>query len=144
MGVSPEQIGHIGFTGHDGNPTTVSHALRATQTDAFVVLRRGRIATEWYGNGMSGATPHIVFSVSKSICGTLGGILAERGLLDPDDRVIDYIPELASSVYAGCTIRHLLDMAVGIAFRPQRRCGPQPSCCGMGSAAGGRTTDRSA
>ena len=65
---------------------------------------------------MSAATPHIVFSVSKSICGTLGGILADRGLLDPDDRVIDYIPELASSVYAGCTIRHLLDMAVGIAF----------------------------
>ena len=61
-------------------------------------------------------TPHIIFSVSKSICGALGGILCDRGLLDPDDRVIDYIPELASSVYAGCTIRHLLDMAVGIAF----------------------------
>jgi CubicO group peptidase (beta-lactamase class C family) len=114
--MSLEEIGHIGFAGHDGNPTTVSQALRATHTDAFVVLRRGRIAAEWYGNGMSGTTPHIVFSVSKSICGTLGGILTDRGLLDPDDRVIDYIPELASSVYAGCTIRHLLDMAVGIAF----------------------------
>jgi CubicO group peptidase (beta-lactamase class C family) len=114
--MSLEEIGHIGFAGHDGNPTTVSQALRATHTDAFVVLRRGRIAAEWYGNAMSGTTPHIVFSVSKSICGTLGGILTDRGLLDPDDRVIDYIPELASSVYAGCTIRHLLDMAVGIAF----------------------------
>ena len=31
-------------------------------------------------------------------------------------RVIDYVPELTSSVYAGCTVRHLLDMAVGIAF----------------------------
>src|SRR3954454_24513943 len=41
---SLEEIGHIGFTGHDGNPTNVSQALRATQTDAFVVLRRGRIA----------------------------------------------------------------------------------------------------
>jgi hypothetical protein len=71
---------------------------------------------EWYGNGMSATTPHIVFSVSKSICGALGGILADRGLLDPDDRVIDYFAELASSVYAGCTVRHLLDMAVGIAF----------------------------
>src|SRR3979409_702051 len=48
MEVSPDESGHIGFTGHDGNPTTVSHALRATHTDAFVVLRRGRIATEWY------------------------------------------------------------------------------------------------
>jgi CubicO group peptidase (beta-lactamase class C family) len=111
-----EEIGLIGFNGHDGNPTTVRQTLSATDTDAFVVLRRGRIATEWYGGGMNATTPHIVFSVSKSICGTLGGILADRGLLDPDDRIIDYVPELASSVYAGCTIRHLLDMAVGIAF----------------------------
>jgi hypothetical protein len=114
--MSLEEIGHVGFTGHDGKPTSVNQALRATQTDAFVVLRRGRIATEWYGNGMSATTPHIIFSVSKSICGTLGGILSDRGLLDPDDRVVDYIPELTASVYAGCTIRHLLDMAVGIAF----------------------------
>jgi CubicO group peptidase (beta-lactamase class C family) len=111
-----EELGQVGFIGHDGKPATVGQALRATDTDAFVVLRRGRIAMEWYGNGMSATTPHIVFSVSKSICGTLGGILRDRGLLDPDDRVIDYIPELESSVYAGCTIRHLLDMAVGIAF----------------------------
>jgi len=111
-----EEIGHIGFNGHDGNPTTLRDALPATHTDAFIVLRRGRIANEWYGQGMNATTPHIVFSVSKSICGALGGILVDRGLLDPNDRVIDYIPELASSVYAGCTIRHLLDMAVGIAF----------------------------
>ena len=111
-----EEVGHVGFAGHDGNPTTVGAALRATDTDAFVVLRRGRIAAEWYDNGMSATTPHIVFSVSKSICGTLGGILAHRGLLDPDDHVTDYVPELAPSVYSGCTIRHLLDMAVGIAF----------------------------
>ena len=114
--MSLEEIGHVGFAGHDGHPTTVRRALGATRTDAFLVLRRGRIAAEWYDNGMDATTPHIVFSVSKSICGTLGGILADRGLLDPDDRVIDYVPELASSVYAGCTIRHLLDMAVGIAF----------------------------
>jgi CubicO group peptidase (beta-lactamase class C family) len=67
--MSLQEIGPIGFNGHDGNPTTVSQALRATHTDAFVVLRRGH-----------------------------------------------YIPELEQSVYAGCTIRHLLDMSVGIAF----------------------------
>jgi CubicO group peptidase (beta-lactamase class C family) len=111
-----EDIGQAGFTGHDGKPTTVGEALPATSTDAFIVLRRGRIAVEWYGNGMNATTPHIVFSVSKSICGALGGILAGRGLLDPDASVIKYIPELASSVYAGCTVWHLLDMAVGIAF----------------------------
>jgi hypothetical protein len=89
---SLEDIGDVGFTGHDGEPTTVSRALPATSTDAFIVLRRGRIAAEWYGNGMSATTPHIVFSVSKSICGALGGILAERGLLDPDAPVIEVCP----------------------------------------------------
>jgi CubicO group peptidase (beta-lactamase class C family) len=113
---SLDEVGDVSFSDHDGRPTTVGRALAATSTDAFIVLRRGRIAAEWYRNGMSAATPHIVFSVSKSICGALGGILADRGLLDPDATVIKYIPELKSSVYAGCAVRHLLDMAVGIAF----------------------------
>jgi CubicO group peptidase (beta-lactamase class C family) len=113
---SLEDVSQIGFTGHDRQPTTIGRALPATSTDAFIVLRRGRIAAEWYGPGMGATTPHIVFSVSKSICGTLGGILADRGLLDPDAPVIKYVPELKSSVYASCTVRHLLDMAVGIAF----------------------------
>jgi hypothetical protein len=113
---SLEEVGHIGFSSHDGEPTTVGRALPATHTDAFIVLRRGRIAMEWYGRGMNATTPHVIFSVSKSICGILGGILADRGLLDPNEAVTKYVPELASSVYAGCSIRHLLDMAVGIAF----------------------------
>lgn len=111
-----EDIGATALTGRDGRETTLAHYLPATGTDAFVVLRRGRIAAEWYGNGMSPTTPHIVFSVSKSICGSLGGILVERGLLDPDAPVIDYIPEMAGSVYASCSVRHLLDMTVGISF----------------------------
>ena len=32
---SLEEIGNIGFNGHDGNPTTVNRALRATLTDAL-------------------------------------------------------------------------------------------------------------
>src|SRR5882757_1475104 len=31
-------IGHVGFTGHDGQSTMVSRALPATSTDAFIVL----------------------------------------------------------------------------------------------------------
>jgi hypothetical protein len=60
--MSLEDIGHIGFTSHDGNPTTISRALRATNTDAFVALRRGRLTMEWHGNGMSATTPHILYS----------------------------------------------------------------------------------
>jgi hypothetical protein len=55
--MSLEEIGHVGFTGHDGHPTTVRQALRATRTDAFVPLRRGRIAAERYDNGMDATAP---------------------------------------------------------------------------------------
>nr|WP_315831801.1 serine hydrolase [Bradyrhizobium prioritasuperba] len=109
-------IGHATFDGPDGKPATIDALLRTTSTDALVVLRHGRIAAEWYANGMDAGEHHIVFSVSKSICGALGGILTDRGLIDPDRPVRDTLPELASSVYATCTIRHLLDMTVGISF----------------------------
>jgi hypothetical protein len=111
-----EELGRTTFAGRDRRETTLAAALAGSSTDAFVVLRRGRIAAEWYGDGMDATTPHIVFSVSKSICGTLGGILADRGVLDPDAPVIQYIPELASSAYATCSVRHVLDMTVGISF----------------------------
>ena len=109
------EIGHIAFDGNKG-PTTLREALRSTNTKGFLVLQRGRIAAEWYSNGMDARTPHIVFSVSKSITGALGGILADKGFLNPNRPVTDYVPEVSSSVYGGCSVRHLLDMSVGIAF----------------------------
>ncbi len=39
-----------------------------------------------------------------------------RGLVDPEARVVRYVPELESSVYGTCTVRNLLDMAVAIQF----------------------------
>ncbi|MDO8979879.1 MAG: serine hydrolase [Afipia sp.] len=109
------EIGHVAFEGNKG-PTTLREALRTTNTKGFVVLRHGRIAAEWYSSGMDARTPHIVFSVSKSITGALGGVLADKGLLNPNRPVTDYVPEVSSSVYGGCSVRHLLDMSVGIAF----------------------------
>ena len=60
------EIGNVAFEGNKG-PTTLREALRTTNTKGFVALRRGRIAAEWYASGMDATTPHIVFSVSKSI-----------------------------------------------------------------------------
>ncbi|MES2168576.1 MAG: serine hydrolase [Pseudomonadota bacterium] len=109
------EIGDVAFEGNKGR-TTLREALRTTNTKGFLVLRRGRIAAEWYAGGMDATTPHIVFSVSKSICGALGGVLTDKGFLNPNRPVTDYVPEVSSSVYGGCSVRHLLDMSVGIAF----------------------------
>ena len=113
---APRAVGAVAFTAADGTAWTVDRMLPHTATDGFVVLHKGRLAFEWYGNGLAATDPHIVFSVSKSITGILAGVLAERGQLDPDAPVTRYIPEAAGSVYGDCTVRHVLDMTVGISF----------------------------
>ena len=90
--------------------------LSATDTQGLVVLHRGRMVAEWYGGGYDGASPHIVFSVSKSLTGALTGILVEKGQLDPDSPVAAYIPEVEGSAYEDCTVRHVLDMTVSSSF----------------------------
>lgn len=109
-------VGGVTFEGLGGKQITLDAMLREPRTKGFIVMKRGRIVSEWYDHGLDAATPHIVFSVSKSITATLGGILADKGLLDPRRPVTDYVPEVASSVYGGCNVRHLLDMTVGISF----------------------------
>ncbi|HKP23696.1 MAG TPA: serine hydrolase [Dongiaceae bacterium] len=113
---APGKLADLAFTAPDGTAWTIGRMLPHTATDGFVVLHKGRLAYEWYGNGLTATDPHIVFSVSKSITGILAGILVERGQLDPDAPVTRYIPEAAGSVYGDCTVRHVLDMSVGISF----------------------------
>jgi CubicO group peptidase (beta-lactamase class C family) len=113
---APRAIGEVAFGAPDGSAWTVGRMLPHTATDGFLVLHKGRLAFEWYGNGLMPTDPHIMFSVSKSITGILAGILVERGQLDPDASVTRYIPEAAGSVYGDCTVRHVLDMTVGISF----------------------------
>lgn len=109
-------LGTLAFSYGEGKPTTLAETLAETFADGLIVMQRGKIVTEWYGEGMTPHTPHLICSVSKSICGTLGGVLVERGLLDPDKPVTHYVPDVAASVYGGCTVRDLLDMTVAIKF----------------------------
>ncbi|MBR0834199.1 serine hydrolase [Bradyrhizobium manausense] len=107
------------FEGIDGKETTVRDARLASFTDGMLVLRGGRIVSEWYNNGLDPVTPHICFSVSKSILGTLAGVLTEREIIDPDALVIDYLPEVKGSAYETAKLRHLLDMTVGTSYREE-------------------------
>ena len=65
---------------------------------------------------MTAATPHLLMSVSKSLVGCVAGILAGRGLLDPEAPVSTYVPEVAGAGYGGATVRDLLDMRTGVPF----------------------------
>ena len=90
--------------------------LAETNTDALVILHRGKIIAETYANGMTRATPHILMSVSKSMLGMLAGILAGKGMLDLNWPVTRLVPEVAGTAYTGATLRQLLDRRAGILF----------------------------
>lgn len=99
-----------------GAPLPFADFLDQTQTDALVVLHRGKLVFEHYANGMTAATPHILMSVSKSVVGLLVGILAGQGRLDARSLVTDYLPEMAGTAFAGARLRDLLDMRTGVMF----------------------------
>jgi len=114
----PRAVGDLGSTPLmiDGRVLPFASFLSGTDTDAMVVLHRGRIVYDYYKPGMDRDTPHILMSVSKSMLGLLFGILVERGTLDSAALVTSIIPEVKGTAYEGATLRDLLDMRAGILF----------------------------
>ncbi len=103
----------------EGRTWTLAEALDATYTDGFLVIHRGGIVSEIYRNGLTPAGTHLLMSVSKSITATTAGVLAGRGLLDPESLVTSVLPELAGTAWEGATVRHLLDMRAGTRFNEE-------------------------
>ena len=114
--VRPVHLDDIAFEDARGDTLTVKRVLDEGYTDGFVALHRGEIVAERYGDGVEAHEPHLLMSVTKSFAGTLAGVLAERGLVSPDDRVTDIVPEVAGSAYDGALVRHVLDMTVGMDY----------------------------
>jgi len=100
----------------DGSPSTVAEVFADTFTDAYVVLHDGELVAEWYGREGAQDQPHALMSVSKSVLGCVAAALVDRGRLDVDRLITDYVPELAGSGYAGALVRQVLDMRSGVRF----------------------------
>ena len=113
---APLHLDDVTFETAAGAARTVKQHLDEGFTDGFVVLHRGRIVAERYGDGVEAHEPHLLMSVTKSFAGSLTGIVCEKGLLDPAMVVTDILPELAGSAYDGALLRHVLDMTVGMAY----------------------------
>jgi CubicO group peptidase (beta-lactamase class C family) len=113
---APVNLGGVSIDCEADGLMSLSGFCHYAQADALLVLHRDKIVYEHYDHGMHRYTPHILMSVSKSVLGLLCGILEARGMLDCEEQVTTYIPELASSAYHGATVRHLLDMRTGVEF----------------------------
>ncbi len=101
----------------DGSTASVAQVVEDTFTDAVVVLHDGAVVAERYLADFTPQTPHLLMSVTKSVVGSIAGMLVADGLLDPDALAAAYVPELGTSGYADATVRQILDMRTGVRFR---------------------------
>jgi CubicO group peptidase (beta-lactamase class C family) len=94
----------------------LEQVMEETETDAIVIAQNNSILFEKYNNGMNEKSPHILFSVSKSILGLIVGALIESKTLNESDLINKFLPELEMTAYSDATVRDLLDMRVGVKF----------------------------
>ena len=99
-----------------GTALSVADALRTTSTDAMVVMKRGRVVADFHAPQFDLQSRHILFSASKSVTSVVAGILHDDGLLDFDELVPRYVPELKGSAYGDARVRDVLDMRVSLDF----------------------------
>jgi CubicO group peptidase (beta-lactamase class C family) len=97
----------------------VDDLLHATGTRAFLVVHKDELVVEKYLDGATADDRQTSFSMAKSILSTLVGIAVEDGLIDLDEPVPTYLPELAErdSRFSAITVRDLLTMSSGIRYR---------------------------
>ena len=88
------------------------------RTAGLLVLKHGEIALERYGMGNGRESLWTSFSTAKSMTATLAGAALHDGAIASlDDPCERYLPRLAGSAYEGVTIRNVLRMCSGVAWR---------------------------
>lgn len=92
--------------------------LTVWETRAFIILKDGRIAVEWYLNGFTQDKSWYWASAGKSLTAFLIGQAQEEGLLDISDKTSMYLGRGWTSCppekEARITLRHQLTMTTGL------------------------------
>ena len=114
QGIDPASVRFAAW--QSGEATDFAEMLLHTYTDSVVVLHRGHIVYEAYWGEGRPERPHICFSITKSVVGTLAASLAAEGALDVNALVPHYLPEMAGTAYADATLRDVMDMRIGVQY----------------------------
>ncbi|MBW2282655.1 MAG: beta-lactamase family protein [Deltaproteobacteria bacterium] len=117
----PEIDGHL-HPRFEPVAAALRRQLRAYPGGAAVcVYHRGECVVDlWGGSADDAGTPWLrdtmapSFSTSKGVAATTLHVMADRGLLDYDDRVADHWPEFAQAGKQAITVRHVLSHQSGL------------------------------
>ena len=112
----PLDLGQIKFSDHRGEKTCIADWLDNNYADGIAVIHHGELRYERYFNNMTERTVHLSQSMAKSITSAIAGILVGRGLLDPQESITTYLPELKRTAWQDAQLRHALDMTSGVRY----------------------------
>ena len=117
-----EEIGQVTWNGKKQDFETF---LKETNTNAFIIIRNGKITYEQYWNGKTQSTVLPSYSVAKTMTSLLIGQLIDEGKIKESDTFVSILPKFkANSSFDKVTIRDLLDMNSGIGVSDNYPTGP--------------------
>jgi len=99
-----------------GEEITFNQFLSKTQTNAFLVVRNGRLVYEWYKNSISAEKVLPSYSIAKTLTSIMIGQLIAQGKIREDQKFVDFFPVYKTGgSFDRITIKDLLDMQSGLA-----------------------------
>lgn len=95
---------------------TLLDALHADGVDGYIVIKDGRVLYERYFGAFQPHDKHLWASATKSIVGSVFGILVEKYGVELEKSPADYIPALANSAFAQSSLRQVLNMVTSLDY----------------------------
>ena len=110
---------------YDGEQISLEKFMSETKTNAFLVIKDGKLVYENYFNGKDKNTLLPTYSVAKTLTSIMIGQLISAGKLKESDTFVSILPEYkVGTDFDKVTIRDLLDMNSGIGVSDNYPTGP--------------------
>jgi CubicO group peptidase (beta-lactamase class C family) len=119
---TPEEITEVTW---NGKSVPFEQFMEETDTNAFLVIRKGKITYEKYLNGKTASTVLPSYSVAKTMTSLVIGQLIDESAIKESDTFVSVLPEFtAGTSFDKVTIKDLLDMNSGIGVSDNYPSGP--------------------
>jgi CubicO group peptidase (beta-lactamase class C family) len=115
----------IGEVTYRGEKISFQQFLDTTHTNAFLVIRNGKITHEYYKDKAFTKTRLPSYSVGKAMTSLVVGQLIDQGKISESDTFVKYFPEYKTGgAFDKITIQQLLDMQSGVGVSDNYPSGP--------------------
>lgn len=105
----------IGEVSYRDEKVSFQQFLDATHTNAFLIVRNGKITYEYYKDQAYAKTRLPSYSVGKAMTSLVVGQLIDQGKISESDTFVKYFPEYKTGgSFDKITIQQLLDMQSGV------------------------------